>query len=113
MDLLGYRFHVVFQSIEFNQPFIFIKNGVAGSRILVTGLTYRSGIDDDAFFFIEPIHTTEIGWWIELRLIGEDTGHMGMSNEAVLVDQIEDLTHLHRGVDGIFGEDVFIDGPSW
>ena len=55
MDLLRDGFHVIFQSVEFNQPFIFIKNRVAGPWILITWLTHRSRIDDDPFFFIEPM----------------------------------------------------------
>jgi hypothetical protein len=37
---------------------------------------------------------------------------MGVANEAVFFHAIENLLHLHRRVDGVFREQVFVDRPA-
>ena len=95
-DLGRHRLDVVGQAIELDMTFVLIKHGVAGPGIEIAGLPDRTWIDDQEIITLEFVDTVDILGWIEVRLIGEHTRNMGMTDQAPFLHSVKDLLHLHR-----------------
>ena len=109
-DLRGHRFDIVLQSEEPNA--IVFNDDIASPWIQITRLPDGSGVDDRFFFAAEFVLAIQIIRWVEIRFVGEHAGYVRVSDQRVFVYKFKNLLHLHRGIERVLREEVFIDGPA-
>ena len=108
LHFLDNRIDVVIKPEEFNA--VFVQDRIAGPRIPIARLADGARIDDALLKLVERIAIVEIGGRIKIGFVGEQTGTVGMTDEALVVDAIEDLVDLGGCRKDVVGKDVLIDG---
>lgn len=88
-----------------------VQNRVAGAWVAIARLAHAAHVDDRLLALREAIAVlSEFIGWVEVGFVGEDSGDVGVTDDADAFDAIKEAAEFFWCVGCVFREDVLVDG---
>lgn len=108
-DFLSCDGGVIFDSAKLN--FVVFEHDIAASGVGIAGLSDASDVDHQ-FLVAKGVGITNLAGRIKSEILGENARDMGVSLEAVFLDEAKNPFDFALVID-VFREHIFVEGAAW